>query len=150
MIIAPSNRHDVCVKETGKSCEIDRSLKRSGPRECGLSRTPSYVVRCSFLYHRSERGRIRECGPKIRIECNVRSSTEPLRDRRLNSLYRRIIANENIGCAGLQIAAARVKCTIGRPFDPFHSVEKKKYSSDLVFRFVSKLPSALVTIPSYQ
>lgn len=40
-------------------------------------------------------------GGKIRIEYIVRSSTRALRDRRLNSLYRRIIANENIGCAGI-------------------------------------------------
>lgn len=48
---------------------------------------------------------------KIRIECIVRSSTRALRDRRLNSLYRRIIANENIGCAGI---------TNGRGADEMH------------------------------
>lgn len=48
---------------------------------------------------------------KIRIECIVRSSTRALRDRRLNSLYRRIIASENIGCAGI---------TNGRGADEMH------------------------------
>lgn len=48
---------------------------------------------------------------KIRIECIVCSSTRALRDRRLNSLYRRIIANENIGCAGI---------TNGRGADEMH------------------------------
>jgi len=87
------------VKGKGESREVDRSNER-------LPASPR-----SFLYHRNEGGR--ERGPKVRIERNARSWTGALGDRRLNSLYRKIIANENIGCAGIQIAAARTNRAIG-------------------------------------
>lgn len=78
---------------------------------------------------------------QIRIECIARSSTRALRDRRLNSLYRRIIANENIGRAGI---------TNGRSADEMHDRATfptyfvgKKYSLDGRFFFYRASKPAL-------
>lgn len=66
-----------------------------------------HVIQRPFLYYRNDD--VQVCRSKY--ESNARSSTRALRDRRLNSLYRRIIANENIGCAGI---------TNGRGTDEMH------------------------------
>lgn len=68
---------------------------------------------------------------KIRIECIVRSSTRALRDRRLNSLYRRIIANENIGCAEITNGRGADEMHNRTTFRPISSA--KKYSLDGLF-----------------
>lgn len=73
---------------------------------------------------------------KIRIEYIVRSSTRALRDRRLNSLYRRIIANENIGCAEITNGRGADEMHNRATFRPISSA--KKYSLDGLFYFVSK------------
>lgn len=98
-----------------------------------------------FILYRGEDESARERGSKIRIERVARSSARALRDRRLNTLYRRIIAYENIGWRpGLQMVAARMKCTIGPTFRPISPWQKKVFLTVFLSSLRnSRLPSAV-------
>lgn len=92
------------IKDAGEFFEIGYALNRQ--RRLEVHHTRPRVVPRPFLPQRA-----RECEPKYESNASCAPSTRALRDRRLNSLYRRIIANENIGCAGI---------TNGRGADEMH------------------------------
>lgn len=106
-------------------CTIVRSLNRP---QAEVFYTPHVIQRSFFVLPQRRRASVEA---KIRIECIVRSSTQALRDRRLNSLYRRIIANENIGCVEITNGRSADEMYDRATFRPISST--KKYSLDGLF-----------------
>jgi len=116
--------------------KILRNRSIAGIDRAMIFHTP-HVIQRPFLYYHSDD--VHEA--KIRIECIARSSTRALRDRRLNSLYRRIIANENIGCAGITNGRSADEMHDRATFRPISSAKNILWTD--FFYFVSKAALAI-------
>lgn len=115
--------HNRCIGARREHAGADR---RSADRtyRAGGSNARFYISPSDGAWERS----------KMRIECIVHSSTPTLCDRRLNPLYRRIIATENIGRVGLRMAADPTKCTADRPSDLFIAEKIARFPAHRCFR----------------